>query len=52
MEAGASGPTLVISDTRATILPFLGRVEVSVDVVVIDGYVWLGAERPGLGVKL
>jgi deoxyribonuclease V len=30
----------------------LGRVDVPLDAVVIDGYVWLGASRPGLGAYL
>lgn len=30
----------------------VGRVTLSIEVIVIDGYVWLGPDRPGLGVHV
>ncbi len=34
------------------LLAILGRVTDPLDAIVIDGYVWLGPDRPGLGVHL
>ncbi len=30
----------------------VGRLTLAIDLIVIDGYVWLGPERPGLGVHV
>src|SRR4051794_38890173 len=34
------------------LLTVLGRCPTQPDVVVVDGYVWLGPDRPGLGARL
>ena len=36
----------------AIVLAVLARVALPVEMIVVDGYVWLGAGRPGLGAKL
>lgn len=34
------------------LLPLLARAPAPLDVVIVDGYVWLGPDRPGLGAHL
>ena len=34
------------------LLAVLSRIEYPLDAIVIDGYVWLGMDRPGLGARL
>ncbi|WP_426755661.1 endonuclease V [Myxococcus sp. Y35] len=34
------------------LLRVLARVEVPLEAIIVDGYVWLGEERPGLGAHL